>query len=81
MLPSRSRILAEAISMYEISAWTENSDFMDQISSKMVFQLKPKFQLKLTILTFKTKFAQKWYFQSKIEKMNTFLEFCIFEFL
>ena len=50
MLTSRSRILAEAISMYEVSAWTENSDFMDQIYSKKEFQLQLKFQLKLTIL-------------------------------
>ena len=38
-----------------------------------------KFQLKLTILIFWTKFAQKGYFQSKSEKMNTTNKFCIFK--
>ena len=38
-----------------------------------------KFQLKLTILIFWTKFAQKGYFQSKSEKMNTTIKFCIFK--
>ena len=32
-----------------------------------------KFQLKLTTLIFWTKFAQKWYFQSKIEKLHYFV--------
>ena len=34
MLPSRSEILAKAISLYEISAWTDKSDFMDEICPK-----------------------------------------------
>ena len=34
MLPSRSRILKEPISMYEISDWTGNSDIMDEIYPK-----------------------------------------------
>ena len=38
-----------------------------------------KFKLKLTILIFWTKFAQKGYFQSKTEKVNVTIEFCIFE--
>ena len=38
-----------------------------------------KFQLKLTILIFLTKFAQQDYFQSKTNKMNTAIEFRIFE--
>ena len=42
--------------------------------------LGAKFQLKLTILSFWTKFAQKRYFQSEIKKVNTAIEFCIFEF-
>ena len=81
MLTFRSRILAEAISMYKVSASTENSDFMDQISSKKEFQLQLKFQLKLTILTFPIKFAQKRYFQSKTERVNTSIEFSIFDLL
>ena len=54
MLPSRSGVLVEAVSMYEISDWTDNSDFMDQICLKMCFQ-------------------------SKIEKVNSSIGFCIFE--
>ena len=38
-----------------------------------------KFQFKLTILIFWKKFAQKVYFQSKTEKLNTATEFCVFE--
>ena len=38
-----------------------------------------KFQLKLTILMFLTKFARKGYFLSKMEKKNTTIEFDIFE--
>ena len=41
--------------------------------------LGTKFQLKLTILIFWTKFAQKGYFQSKTEKVNSTTEFCIFK--
>ena len=37
-----------------------------------------KLQLKLTILTFWTKFAQKWYSQSKTEEVNTTTELYIF---
>ena len=55
MLPSRSGILAEAISMYRISAWTGNSNVMDLL------------------------YAQKGYFQSKTEKVNINIEYCIFE--
>ena len=36
MLPSRSGISTEAISMYKVSAWTDNSDFMDQICSERI---------------------------------------------
>ena len=38
-----------------------------------------KFQHKLVILTFRIKFAQKGYFRSKTEKVNTAIDFCIFE--
>ena len=41
--------------------------------------LGTKFQLKLTILIFWTIFAQKGYFQSLSEKMNTTIKFCIFK--
>ena len=38
-----------------------------------------KFHLKLIILTFWTKFAHKGHFWSKTKKVNTTIEFCIFE--
>ena len=38
-----------------------------------------KLQLKLTILIFWTKFAQKEFFPSKTEKVNNTNEFCMFE--
>ena len=41
--------------------------------------LGTKFQLKLTILIFWTKFAHKKCFWSKREKVNSPIEFCIFE--
>ena len=47
--------------------------------AKKWFSYNAKFQLELTILCFWTKFAQKGYLQSKIDKMNTIIEFCIFE--
>ena len=41
--------------------------------------VRTKFQLKLTILIFSTKFAQKGCFYSKTEKVNAAIEFYIFE--
>ena len=41
--------------------------------------LGTKFQLKLTILNFWTKFAQKGYFRSKMEEVNMTTEFFIFK--
>ena len=42
--------------------------------------LSTNFQLKLTIEIFWTKFAKKGsYFQSKTDKIDTTIEFCIFE--
>ena len=41
--------------------------------------LGTKFRLKQTILIIWTKFFQKGYFQSKAEKLNITIEFCIFE--
>ena len=41
--------------------------------------LGTKFQLKLTVLICWTKFAPKGCFRSKIENVNTTIEFCIFE--
>ena len=43
--------------------------------------LDTKFQLKQIILIIWIKFAQKVYFQSKTEKVNTSIEFCIFELI
>ena len=40
MFPLRFRILAEAISIYEISAQTDNFEFLDQIFSKSDFHSK-----------------------------------------
>ena len=39
-----------------------------------------KFQLKLTIFIFWTKFAQKGYFRSETEKVNSTIEFCTWQF-
>ena len=82
---------------YQISAWTGNFDFLDQIWPRRTFlieilkseyqywilliqvSLDIKLQLKLTILTFWTKFGQKGYFRSKSEKLNITIEFCVFE--
>ena len=103
-------------SMYQISAKTDNFEFLDQINPKMIFsiynwcrfqisgwtnkKLLPnesrenehrhwilhiqisegtKFYLEQTILSFRTKFAQKMYIWSKTEKVIIALEFCIFE--
>ena len=41
--------------------------------------LSTKFHFKQAILNFKTKFAQKGYFQWKTEKVNITIDFCIFE--
>ena len=41
--------------------------------------LGTKFQLKLTILNFWAKFAQTGYLRSGAEKLNTIIEFRIFE--
>ena len=38
-----------------------------------------KFQVKLATLIWWTKFTQKGYFRSENEKVNTTIEFCIFE--
>ena len=43
--------------------------------------LNTKLQLRLIVLIFQTKFAQKHYFCSQTEKVNTTMEFCIFEFV
>ena len=41
--------------------------------------LGTNFQFKLKILIFWDKFVETRYFQSKTEKVNTAIEFCIFE--
>ena len=115
-------------SMYQISAKTDNFEFLDQINPKMIFSIYKKwkspsnstysnwcrfqisgwtnkkflpnesrenehrhwilhiqisegtkFYLEQTILSFRTKFAQKMYIWSKTEKVIIALEFCIFE--
>ena len=38
-----------------------------------------EFQLKLTVLIFWTRFAPKMFFRSKTEKLNTTIEFYVFE--
>ena len=43
------------------------------------FSLGTKFQLKLTTLIFWTKVAQKGYFRSKTEKVDSAIEFYVFE--
>ena len=45
----------------------------------ILISLGAKFQPKLTILSFWTKFTQKGHFQLKIEKLNITLQFCILE--
>ena len=82
---------------YQISAETDNFDFLDQICSKRVFPVSSrkskqrnwilnirikfvkKFELKLAILIFWTKFAQRKCFLYKTEKVSSAIEFCIFE--
>ena len=44
-----------------------------------IIQSAKLFQIKLTILIFWTKFTQKGYFWSKTKKMNSAIEFFIFE--
>ena len=41
--------------------------------------LSTKFQPKLTILIFWTKFAQKGYFQPKTDQINHTIKLCVFE--
>ena len=53
---------------------TEKSELLN-----CILNLGIKFQLKLTTLICWTRFAQKGYFQLKMEKLNTIIEFCIFE--
>ena len=42
---------------------------------------RTKFQFKLAILIFWNEFVQKGCFQSKTEKVNTTIEFCLFKFV
>ena len=53
--------------------WTSSLNSAYQIS------LGNKFLLKLKILIFWTRFTQEGFFWSKIEKVNTTTEFCIFK--
>ena len=58
------------------SAWHVSVYLFQYILARIV---GAKFQLKLTILIFKIKFAQKMYFQSKMKKVNITIEFYILE--
>ena len=44
-----------------------------------IFELGDKFQLKLTTLFFLIKFAQKGYFQLKTERVNSTIQFRLFD--
>ena len=46
---------------------------------QFLISLGTTFQLKLTILIFWTKFVQRKHFWSKTKKVNSIIEFCIFE--
>ena len=58
------------------SAWHVSVYLFQYILARIV---GAKFQLKLIILIFKIKFAQKMYFQSKMKKVNITIEFYILE--
>ena len=55
--------------------------FLVQASVLLLFRISvgTEFHLKVTIMTFCTKYAQKGYFHSKSGKMNTTIEFGIFK--
>ena len=65
----------KGISDWKQKKWTSHWILLIWIS------LGTKFQLKLAILIFWIKFTQKGYFWSKIEKVKTITEFCIFELI
>ena len=52
---------------------------VEKRKSEYQISLDTKCQLKLTILSFWSKFAQKEYFRSKTEKVNNTIKFCVFE--
>ena len=58
---------------------TQKNQYCHWISHIWI-SLSPNFQLKLTIAIFWTKFTKMHiYFQSKTDKIDTTIEFCIFE--
>ena len=61
-----------------LSSLKQKSEYLHWILYIRI-SLGTKFQLKLTILSFLTKFIQKGYFPSKKEKVNVITEFCIFK--
>ena len=95
MLPSSSGILAEAISIYEISAWTNNFDFLNQICLERMFTVKNRkseqhhwillirislgIKFHLQYWQFGPNLPKKEQFRSKTKKVNSIIEFCIFE--
>ena len=71
------------VNCWEINqiTWKYQKDFFNQNFQKKV-NITIKFQLKLTILNFWTKFTKKGYFWSKKKKkMKITIEFYIFELL
>ena len=68
------RIYAKRVVLIE----NRKSDYHDWILHIQI-TWGTKFQLKLTILIFRTKFIRKWYFWSKNEKLSITIDFYIFE--
>ena len=69
-------------SMHELkSASKIMFSYFDESESKLAIRISlgSKFQLKLAVLIFWTRFAQKGYFWSKTAKVNTIIELCILE--
>ena len=62
---------------FEQNLKVENRKREENLSIQI--SLGTKFQIKLTIFIVWTKFAQKGYFQSKTEKVNNTVGFCIFQ--
>ena len=68
-LQGNCREINQVTSKYQVFE-NEKSEHQHRILH-IRFHVKIRFQLKLTILTFWTKFSQNGYFRSKTEKVNT----------
>ena len=81
MLSSHSRILADAISIYESSAWTGKNWKSEHYHWILNIQIIPesKFSLNRQFLFFGPNFPKNSYLQSKMEKVNSTIDFYIFE--